>query len=89
MWEPSIPVLRILHRHGADVNLADYKGRTPVSFGVQRIGHVKYLVEECGADINIPDDAEHTPLWYAKRVGNTPAGDIDIVKELILLGARE
>lgn len=73
------------------MNLADFEGRTPISHGVGRIEHIKYLVEECGADLNIPDNDGHRPLWYAKKNSsdNPSPGKIDIVKELVSLGARE
>ena len=73
------------------MNLPDNKGRTPVSFGVQRINHVKYLVETCGADINFADNDGRTPLWYAKQIAKeySKEHETDLVKELISLDARE
>ena len=89
MWQNSVSVLKVLRKYKTDVNLADYEGRTPVSYGVEQIDLVKYLVKECGADINQADHAGHTPLWYAKSKCVEPSKGIDVVKELTSLGAKE
>lgn len=78
----SESVLRALLDCGADVNLPDFEGRTPVSHGVGNVEFVKVLVGEYGADINEPDDAEKTPLWYARDL------DKGVQQELRELGAR-
>lgn len=91
MWQNNESVLRVLWKYKADVNLPDYQGRTPVSFGVRRINQVKYLVEKCGADINFADNDGHTPLWYAKRIAKeySKEHETDLVRELVSLDARE
>jgi len=78
----SESVLRALLDCGADVNLPVFEGRTPVSHGVGNVEFVKVLVGEYGADINEPDDAEKTPLWYARDL------DKGVQQELRELGAR-
>ena len=67
MWETSVDVVHALLDLGADINLADYNGRTPLSHGVGKFELVKLLVER-GADINLPDKDGHTPWWWAKNM---------------------
>ena len=71
MWGTNDDVLRALLDCGADVDLPDFNGRTPVSHGVWNVGFVRVLVGEYGADINKDDDAGHTPLWYARDKDET------------------
>ena len=55
--------------NGADPNVTDDKGQTPLHFIAQKgVGknQVQLLVEH-GADLNVRDDAGHTPLDYAKK----------------------
>lgn len=66
MWQRNLDVLRALLDYGADPNLPDYAGKTPVSYGVENIESVRLLVEEYGADINVPDHSGHTALWWAR-----------------------
>ena len=68
MWENNLEVLRALLDGGADVNLPDFEGKPPVSYGAGKIEMVKVLVEEYGACINMPDSHGHTPLWHAMNV---------------------
>lgn len=82
MEDTSASVLRALLECGADVNLPDSDGRTPVSHGVGNVEFVKVLVGEYGAKIKKPDDAGKTPLWYARDE------DEALQKELRELGAR-
>jgi len=82
MEDTSESVLRALLECGADVNLPDFSGRTPVSHGVGNVEFMKVLVGEYGADINKGDDAGHTPLWYARDK------DERFLQQLRELGAR-
>lgn len=67
MWEHNPEVLRALLDGGADVNLPDFQGRPPISYGADKDELVKVLVEEYGAHINIRDSNGLTPLGYAMR----------------------
>ena len=81
MWETNADVVHALLDLGADINLADDNGRTPLSHGVEKIELVQLLVER-GADINLSDKDGHTPLWWAQNKG------LNLQAPLMELGAR-
>ena len=64
MWGNNADVVHALLKVGADINLPNNHGRTPISFGIGNIELVRILVER-GADINIPDENGRRPLWHA------------------------
>ena len=77
-------VVKRLIEEGADVNLRDQHGYTPLYLSV-RVGHldiVAYLIEIGGADVNLPAKNGYTPLAIAAENGN-----LDIVEYLVDHGA--
>lgn len=61
---------------GADINAQSHLGATALTFAVtqyfssekQRISLLTYLLEQ-GADPNLKDSFNHTPLYYAQHLG--------------------
>ena len=77
-------VVKHLVENGADVNMRDHHGFTPLHLSV-RGGHLDiaaYLLEEGEADVNLPAKSGYTPLASAAENGN-----LDIVDYLIDHGA--
>ena len=77
-------VVKHLVENGADVNMQDHHGFTPLHLSV-RGGHLDiaaYLIEEGEADVNLPAKSGYTPLASAAENGN-----LDIVDYLIDHGA--
>jgi hypothetical protein len=79
-------MMRILLDKGADVNVKDYMGYTPLmractSIINNRLTTVHLLLEH-GADVNLEDDDGWTPLMNACRDGLT-----DVVRALLEKGA--
>ncbi len=69
----STESVRILLEHGADVNLRNKSGATPLLYGAYSFDKTRLLVEK-GADVNVKSAGEMTPLLVAVSVhGNTPA----------------
>ena len=83
MKQANIDVVQALCEGGADVNIPDYGGRTPISYGTGHFENIKYLVQEHHGEINQPDQDGHTPLWYAKFF----KPDLDILDQWKALGA--
>lgn len=81
MWETSAEVVHALLDLGADINAADDNGKTPLSYGVEKMELVRLLVKR-GADINLPDKDGHTALWWAQNK------DVNLQAQLKELGAR-
>ena len=77
MWQWNPKVLQALLDGGADVNLPDFDGRPPVSFGISRaqsspsnecdLEMVRMLVEKYGANINHRDKEDRAPLSYVRK----------------------
>lgn len=73
----------------ANVDLRDKTGRSALSWTAGFAGFGDYLpvveclVETCGADNNLSDYENRSPLWYA--VGR---GHVDAVKYLLEKGAK-
>ena len=63
---------------GADTMAARHKGVAPV---MSRPISVKYLVEEHGADVNVPDLWGYTPLHYT-----SVRGDNEVIEYLVAQG---
>jgi len=53
---------------GADVNVANHQGQTPLMVAVGEPKVARYLVK-MGADVNAADRAGQTPLMYADEKG--------------------
>jgi uncharacterized protein len=80
----DVEAMRLLASRGADPNRATKHGVTPLmvasGYGFEyqgtnikpesRIAAVKYLVEECHADVNAKTDQKYTPLHGAAYIGN-------------------
>ena len=66
----DVKSVKKLLKEGADPNVRDEKGRTPLHHAVKdgRLDIVKLLVES-GADVNAPDNYGLTPLHYAVDYG--------------------
>ena len=92
-------MLRLLAgEFGANANVADGKGRTPLHTAAQysKLEDVRYLLDECGCDVNGWCGGRPSPLLFGptRAVGfPTPlhfaaaAGELEIVKLLIDGGA--
>ena len=92
----DVEAMRLLAAHGADANRPTKHGVTPLmvaaGYGFEyqgtnikpdsRMAAVKYLVEECRADVNARSDQKYTPLHGAAYVGND-----ELVKYLVGKGA--
>ncbi|XP_052768753.1 ankyrin repeat, SAM and basic leucine zipper domain-containing protein 1-like isoform X2 [Mya arenaria] len=70
--------VRLLLRHGADVNLTDDCGRTVLSYVCERRCNdiLRILIKEHNIDPDITDTNGNTPLVYSAMVGNDIACDI-------------
>jgi uncharacterized protein len=91
----DIAAMKLLMAHGANPNLASKNGTTPLmvaagmGYGFQttvtvadaRMATIKYLVEECGADVNARDNIGYTALH-----GAAFRGDNDMVLYLVSKG---
>jgi len=69
----SANVIQLLVDYGADVNVKDGKGRTPLHIAaVMAYEEALQILIENGADVNAVDNEGNTPLMLAQR--GTPAG---------------
>ncbi|XP_045161575.2 poly [ADP-ribose] polymerase tankyrase-1-like isoform X2 [Mercenaria mercenaria] len=70
--------VRLLLRHGADVNATDDCGRTALSYVCERRCNdiLRILIKEHNVDPDITDTNGNTPLIYSAMVGNDIACDI-------------
>ncbi|KAL4237271.1 Ankyrin repeats (many copies) [Mactra antiquata] len=70
--------VRLLLRHGADVNATDDCGRTALSYVCERRCNdiLRILIKEHNIDPDIGDTNGNTPLIYSAMVGNDIACDI-------------
>lgn len=70
--------VRLLLRHGADVNVTDDCGRTALSYVCERRCNdiLRILIKEHNIDPDITDTNGNTPLIYSAMVGNDIACDI-------------
>ena len=92
----DVPAMKILVAAGANPNIPSVKGATPLQaaagFGLEpqvtnfapdaRLAAVKYLVEECGANVNGKDSQGYTPLHGAALTANH-----ELISYLVAMGA--
>lgn len=79
----SIEITKKLIANGADVNIKNLKGLSPLSIAIKSHNIETYsLLIENGADINSVDYQGHTPIFYAAYSGFS-----DMVAQLINIGA--
>ncbi|WP_207385070.1 ankyrin repeat domain-containing protein, partial [Legionella fairfieldensis] len=73
-----------LHSFGANLNLPDSEGKTPVFYASQKgfVGVIR-LLNTLGADINQPNNEGRTPLYVAAQEGRD-----SMVRTLIASGAN-
>ena len=74
-------VTRLLVSRGADKNKKDHTGRTPLHWAVESCSPCAQYLIEVGANLNIKDDYEMTPLDLAEK-------DSEIYQLLIKNGAK-
>ncbi|HEY3331755.1 MAG TPA: ankyrin repeat domain-containing protein [Capsulimonadaceae bacterium] len=79
----TLPKLAGLVFLGADVNVRDPSGGTPLLWAVDDVNCVRFLVSH-GADVNAMDNEGSTALFNAATSGN-----IEVVKYLIANGATD
>ncbi|KAN0113419.1 Ankyrin repeat-containing domain protein [Russula decolorans] len=75
--------MQLLLSHGADVNVVDHRGDSPLykASRSQRLDAVKFLVKG-GAEVNVRDKSNSTPLHEASG-----SGSLLVVQLLLSLGA--
>ena len=70
-YNPDFEKLRVLIRHGANVNAPNRYGYTPLHTlaGKNNLEAIKFLVCEAKADVNAKDGHGSTPLDIARMMG--------------------
>lgn len=92
----SKPIVDLLLERGADPNLPDDKGETPLMVGLrssQSVELIEQLLEK-GAEVNVKDKQGYTPLMLALKSPDFETSErrieplLDIVRALLKRGAR-
>ncbi len=92
----DVPAMKILIAGGANPTIKSTAGASPLQaaagFGIEpqvtnfapdaRLAAVRYLVEECGADVNSKDNQGYTPLHGAALTANH-----NLINYLVAMGA--
>ena len=82
-YRGNTEVLKVLLDAGADPNIADGYGNSPLHWAAkQGLERIAQLLIKSGADVNSTDKCGQTPLYWAARVGHR-----DVVKVLLSAGA--
>lgn len=86
--EGNLEAIQILIDFGADVNAKNCEGETPLSSAVyrEREACVRYLVKDCGADINIINEFDSTALGKSINNGNVAISKLLIQDGLYVKG---
>lgn len=79
--QSSRKIVKLLLEHGADRNLADLKGYTPLAIAAEE-GHKKMvkILLKYGADVNAVSGHNVTPLYYALSNGHNELAELLIKK---------
>lgn len=83
-------MINLLLDAGADVNVKDYYGHTPLAIACQtgNFGTIKLLIDK-GADVNFANNNKNTPLfWLLAKISNLDSissSNSEIHKEIINL----
>lgn len=81
-YHGNVPLIRLLHSHGADINLPNYVGETPIWIACLRNQfRAVTALYELGGDVDTASLGGGTPLWMAAERGN-----FDMVRALHVLG---
>ena len=80
----AVPIAKALLAGGADVNLRDQGGKTPLLLAAREGQNdmVAFLIEN-GADVNLVSNSQRSALYYATENGFT-----EIVEQLLMAGAE-
>ena len=81
-YHGNVPLLRLLHSHGADIHHPNTVGESPLWIACLR-NQFRALTTlyELGGDVDTPSQSGGTPLWMAAQGGN-----FDMVRALHVLG---
>jgi len=65
----SVEIIKDFLERGADINSKDEYGRAPIHYAViyGHVNAVKFLLEQPGILIDIKDNSDQEPLFYAKN----------------------
>jgi ankyrin repeat protein len=87
--DPKLEVLRYLLEHGAEVNVRDKEGRTPLYLAKSwyDVSGMRLLIEH-GADVNAADVKDQTPLHIRGATSSTAPRAVRAVRLLLQHGAN-
>ena len=81
-WLGNVSTLKFLLSQGADVNLANRMGVTPLMLAIGNLKKTEMLLER-GADVNASSESDRTPLLLAAAKSNNGA----VLRRLLSAGA--